>query len=260
MCNSGEEGLGNLKGSRQICRDYGDRMKAFVSFDSPLEHLTNRAVGSQRYRLRVRTRGGHSYSNFGGKNAIAELSRIIGMFYDMQVPTGGKTTYNVGMISGGTSVNTIAQEAEALYEFRSDCREDLAIMERGFLDVMEKVGGRPAEQAGEAAAAQGTLDPQAVVVEYETVGIRPCGGDVDPAAQEALEQCAREAVMGAVGRYPSANSASTDCNIPLSMGIPSVCVGSYFGSGAHTREEYIEADSLRHGLRVALDMVLAYCK
>ena len=260
VCNSGEEGLGNLKGSRQICRDYGDRMKAFVSFDSPLEHLTNRAVGSQRYRLRVRTRGGHSYSNFGGKNAIAELSRIIGMFYDMQVPTGGKTTYNVGMISGGTSVNTIAQEAEALYEFRSDCREDLAIMERGFLDVMENVGGRPAEQAGEAAAAQGTLDPQAVVVEYETVGIRPCGGDVDPAAQEALEQCAREAVMGAVGRYPSANSASTDCNIPLSMGIPSVCIGSYFGSGAHTREEYIEADSLRHGLRVALDMVLAYCK
>ena len=122
MCNAGEEGLGNLKGVRKICEDYGGRIKSFCTFDSSLSSIVDRAVGSKRFRVKVRTRGGHSYNDFGNDNAIAGLASLVGKLYKIQVPEGGKTTYNVGMISGGTSVNTIAQEAEMLYEFRSDKR------------------------------------------------------------------------------------------------------------------------------------------
>ena len=243
VCNSGEEGLGNLKGTRQICKDYEGRIQAFISFDCKLDEFIHRAVGSQRYRLRVRTKGGHSYYAFGEKNAIAELAEIIGRLYEIEVPHGGKTTFNVGMISGGTSVNTIAQEAEALYEFRSDCREDLEIMEKAFCKVMEEAAQR-----------------EGVQVEYEVVGIRPCAGGGDPERQKMLEHRALWAVYRTLGYFPKPRKASTDCNIPMSLGIPSVCVGSFMGGGAHTRQEYLRADSLKSGLGIALDLVLGYCR
>ncbi len=241
--NSCEEGLGNLKGTRRICKDYEGRIQAFISFDCKINEFIHQAVGSQRYRLRVRTRGGHSYYAFGEKNAIAELALIIARLYEIQVPHGGKTTFNVGMISGGTSVNTIAQEAEALYEFRSDCREDLQIMEEKFRAVMGEAGK--------------TEDVQ---VDYEVVGIRPCGAAKDPESQKELEHRALWAVYRTLGYFPMPRKASTDCNIPMSLGIPSVCVGSFMGEGAHTREEYLQADSLKGGLGIALDLVLGYCR
>lgn len=243
VCNSGEEGLGNLKGTRQICKDYEGRIQAFISFDCKLDEFVHRAVGSQRYRLRVRTKGGHSYYAFGEKNAIAELAGIIGRLYGIEVPQGGKTTFNVGTISGGTSVNTIAQEAEALYEFRSDCREDLEIMEKAFRKVMEEAAQR-----------------EGVQVEYEVVGIRPCAGGGDPERQKMLEHRALWAVYRTLGYFPKPRKASTDCNIPMSLGIPSVCVGSFMGGGAHTRQEYLRADSLKSGLGIALDLALGYCR
>ena len=138
VCNAGEEGLGNLKGVRKICEDYGGRIKSFCTFDSSLSSIVDRAVGSKRFRVKVRTRGGHSYNDFGNDNAIAGLASLVGKLYKIQVPEGGKTTYNVGMISGGTSVNTIAQEAEMLYEFRSDKRENLEYMERQFMEVLDR--------------------------------------------------------------------------------------------------------------------------
>lgn len=243
VCNSGEEGLGNLKGTRQICKDYEGRIQAFISFDCKLDEFVHQAVGSQRYRLRVRTKGGHSYYAFGEKNAIAELARIIARLYEVQVPQGGKTTFNVGMISGGTSVNTIAQEAEALYEFRSDCREDLMIMEEKFREIMEEAAKL-----------------EAVQVDYEVVGIRPCAGGGDPERQKALERRALWAVYRTLGYFPKPRKASTDCNIPMSLGIPSVCVGSFMGAGAHTRQEYLRADTLKSGLGIALDLVLGFCR
>lgn len=132
VCNSGEEGLGNLKGVKKICEDYGSRMNTFCTFDGSLEHLVDEAVGSNRYKVTVRTQGGHSFGNFGRDNAIEKLAGIIEKLYQIKVPEGGKTTYNVGTISGGTSVNTIAQEASMLYEFRSDRKVNLAYMKEKF--------------------------------------------------------------------------------------------------------------------------------
>ena len=138
VCNSGEEGLGNLKGSRKICEDYGDRIQAFYSFDGKLDSVTNRAVGSSRFLVTAKTQGGHSYGDFGRENAIEKLAAVIEEIYRIQVPAEGKTTFNVGTISGGTSVNTIAQEARMLCEFRSDNKAGLDYMKEQFDRILDR--------------------------------------------------------------------------------------------------------------------------
>lgn len=240
VCNAGEEGLGNLKGVRRICDVYGDRMESFCTFDSTLGSIVKRAVGSKRFRVRTSTCGGHSFNDFGRDNAIAKLAAIVVKLYEIKVPETGKTTYNVGMISGGTSVNTIAQQAEMLYEFRSESAENLEYMEAQFNAVISQ------------ARIEG------VDVTVDIIGLRPCTGDVDEARQRALTERAAAAVRQATGQYPQCGSGSTDCNIPLSLGIPSVCLGSFRGDGAHTREEYVEIDSLTDGYKVAFAMILGW--
>ena len=140
VANSCEEGLGNLKGSRRIVQDYGSRIREFYTFDGTnLRRVVTSAVGSHRYRVTVRTEGGHSYGAFGNRNAIYYLSSIINTIYTMKVPQkeGVKTTYNVGVIEGGTSVNTIAQEASMLCEYRSNDRECLETMRVFFEKTFE---------------------------------------------------------------------------------------------------------------------------
>ena len=235
IINSGEEGLGNLKGSRKIMADFGSRVKEFVTFDGNASAIVTKAVGSRRYRVTVRTEGGHSYGKFGAPNAIAQLAQLIARLYEVPVPAIGKTTYNVGTVSGGTSVNTIAQSAEMLYEFRSDEREGLSFMQAQFDAIVEE------------------FRASGVQIEAEVVGDRPCGLEVD---NSALASRAALAVQKHYGLSPAFTSGSTDCNVPLSMGIPSICPGCVMGAGAHTREEYVEIDSLLPGLKVAFELIL----
>lgn len=240
IANSCEEGLGNLKGSRAIVEQFGSRMDALVTFDGlRLNKITNHAVGSHRYRVTVKTEGGHSFGAFGNRNAIAVLASMIDTLYSVKVPKedNSKTTYNVGTISGGTSVNTIAQEVQMLYEYRSDNRNCLAKMEDMFHKVVE------------AYRAMG------VEVEVELVGNRPCGGDVDPEAQTALNALAAESICRVTGEEPVYLSGSTDCNIPLSVGIPAVCMGVCVGAGAHTRTETLNLSSLPQGSTLCMDFL-----
>lgn len=240
VIDSGEEGLGNLKGIRRLFSDFGDRIQEFISFDGQSCRCVDKAVGSRRFRVQVETEGGHSYGAFGNRNAIAVLAAMIDRLYAVKVPELGKTTYNVGTVSGGTSVNSIAQQAQMLYEFRSDEAEALEIMQshldRVVADFREK-------------CSRLTVTP---------VGDRPCGGAVDEAKMEALRAKAREATARCHGKELRLASGSTDCNIPLSLGIPAICVGCYEGAGSHTREEYVLLDSLTPGLRFALDMIGQY--
>jgi acetylornithine deacetylase/succinyl-diaminopimelate desuccinylase-like protein len=238
VINSGEEGLGNLKGSRKIMQDFGSRTREFVTFDGSLKSIINRAVGSKRYRISIKTEGGHSYSAFGNRNAIAYLASLIDTLYTIKVPNRGKTTYNVGLISGGTSVNTIAENAEMLYEFRSDNREDLAEMEKHL------------------EAALDFYRTKGITIESELLGDRPCGREIDEEKEKALIERTANAIKAHYGPEPILRSASTDCNIPLSMGIPSICTGCIIGAGAHTRGEWVAIDSLHPGLLVAFEMVL----
>ena len=240
VINSGEEGLGNLKGCRAVMARYGDRVKEFVTFDGYAEGISHRAVGSRRYRVEVDTEGGHSYGKFGNRNAIAYLASLIDTLYTVKVPEGGKTTFNVGTISGGTSVNTIAQHAEMLYEFRSDVFEHLDVMERHFRAAVE------------------FYRTKGIEVTVTLLGERPCGIAIDEEAHQALMRRAALAVANHYGLEAKFRAGSTDCNIPLSMGIPAVCVGCVRGGGAHTREEYVEIDSLAPGLGVAFALILSH--
>jgi acetylornithine deacetylase/succinyl-diaminopimelate desuccinylase-like protein len=244
VANSGEEGLGNLKGCKKIMEKYGDRVTEFVTFDGPFGpnatsgKIVTAAVGSKRYKIEIDTEGGHSYSKFGNRNAIAYLASLINTLYQIKVPTRGKTTFNVGLISGGTSVNTIAQHAEMLYEFRSDSKEDLAEME-AHLD-----------------AALAFYAAKGIKVTATVVGYRPCGIEIDKARHEALINRCKAINEKYFGFIPTTGPGSTDSNIPLSMGIPAAELRCGRGSGTHTRGEYIEIDSQVPGIKVAFEAIL----
>ena len=245
VCNSCEEGLGNLKGTRQIFKDFEGRIKQFYSFDSgKLTSMTDRCVGSHRYEVTVKTAGGHSWGGFGKKNAIAELCGIIKEIYSITLPKkeGRKVSYNVGIIEGGTSVNTIAQEAKALVEYRSDDEDMLAYMKSEFERIFE---GARSDEVG---------------VEVELIGNRPCAGKVDLDRIELMKKTAARITEDVVGESVSFKSGSTDCNIPLSLGIPALCFGVYNGLGCHTREEYVVKASLLPGLEIGIRAMIDLCK
>ena len=231
--NSCEEGLGNLKGARKLLETYGSRLAGFVSFDAYYDAVCTGAVGSHRYRVTVRTAGGHSYGNFGNPNAIERLSSLIRDLYAVKVPEGPRTTYNVGEIRGGTSVNTIAQDASMLFEYRSGDAGNLAYMKKRFEEAVRRL-----------------RDAGGAEVEVELVGERPCSQGVDSARHETLIRWAEEALKTVPGQKEIPRiSSSTDCNVPLSMGIPAVCFGLFAGAGAHTREEYVLPDTILLGMR-----------
>lgn len=236
VCNSAEEGLGNLKGTRQLMSDYAERVARFITFDSNLNTINHRCVGSHRYHVEVKTEGGHSFQKFGNPNAIAVLSGIVHEIYSIQVPQleNTRTSYNVGIIEGGTSVNTIAQNASMLCEYRSDNEAALAIIQQKFKTIFTN------------AQADG------VEILVEKIGDRPCAGKVDEDQLESLISSCKEVIENVIDEPLILKSASTDCNIPLSLGIAAVCIGVYHGAGSHTREEWVEKASLKKGLEIAL--------
>lgn len=240
VLNACEEGLGNLKGCRAVVKRYEGRLGQLVSFDCGYDSGTVWAVGSRRYAITIRTAGGHSYGDFGAANAIAVAADMIHDFYRIDAKAmPGKTTYNVGVIEGGTSVNTIAQNVRFLYEYRSDRMEGLAMMEQQMQRVL--------------AAYEQRADAE---VQVEQIGDRPSMGHVDEEAMAALQSKAEQIILKNTGIAPEFGSGSTDCNIPLSMGIPAICFGTYLGGGQHTREEYVRIDSLAPGLACAMDMIM----
>ena len=236
VCNSCEEGLGNLTGTRRLFKDFENRIEKFISFDSNINRISNTCVGSHRYEVEVRTQGGHSYHKFGRKNAISELAGIISKIYEIKVPEkeNTKTTYNVGIIEGGTSVNTIAQNTKMLCEYRSNDKECLEIMCGEFTKIFD--GAKSNE----------------VEVQVVKIGDRPCAGEVDMVQQEYLTKVCTNIIESVSGIRVERVPSSTDCNIPLSVGIPAVCVGVFMGEGAHTREEFVEKESLKTGLEIAI--------
>lgn len=235
--NSCEEGLGNLKGVRQIAADYEGRIASMISFDGSYNSLVDRAVGSERWEITAKTCGGHSYGAFGNPNAIVCLAHLVTRLSAQTVPQGAKTTYNVGTIEGGTSVNTIAQHARMTFEYRSDDAGCLQIMRSQFDSLLEEARSLPAEFS------------------VTLLGERPCGSAVPADAQERLLARCGSAIASVTGNSPSRRASSTDANIPLSRGIPATTFGLYIGARSHTREEYIEIPSLQVGLEIGLTLM-----
>lgn len=239
VLNSCEEGLGNLKGVRKLFENFENRICVFITLDSVLDIIIDRAVGSVRYEVCVETAGGHSFDKFGNTNAIAVLSNIINDIYSIEVPIkdGTKTTYNVGTIEGGTSVNTIAQSAKMLCEYRSDDKDCLAYMQGEFQKIIDR------------SAATAT-------VTVHSVGNRPCS-DIDYAKIETLKKVVVPIIEDAIGKTATFRSGSTDCNIPLALGVAALCIGTDIHKKTHTREEWIDKESIKTGLLITIKTSIA---
>ena len=243
VANSCEEGLGNLKGVRQIMKDYGDKVKELYTFDSSYDFIVNSCVGSHRYEISFSTEGGHSYGDFGNRNAIFAMSDLICKLYDCPVPKkeGTRTTYNVGIVEGGTSVNTIAQSAKMLYEYRSNDKSCLDFMQKFFSDKIEE-----AKRDGKAE------------IEVKLIGDRPCDGEVDKDRLKEITDYAISVCEKHTGIKCRVGAGSTDANIPLSLGVPAICLGTHAARGAHTREEKILISSIPIGMKISAEIILSY--
>ncbi len=232
---SGEEGLGDLKGMKQVMKDLESSVDLCLPVDGRLGGLIYKAVGSRRLRITALADGGHSWGAFGTPSAIHALGRLIARIDSIQVPEEPRTTYNVGVISGGTSVNTIAAGAELLLDLRSVDPEQLATLEG---------------QVRSAVAAVGQISK--VRFEVEVIGDRPAGeGD----GTRPIAGLIRD-IYSEMGISCIEGASSTDGNVPISMGIPSFTIGVYRGGNGHRQDEWIDSASLIPGLQSLLLIVL----
>lgn len=227
--NTCEEGLGDLKGMRAFMADVKDRVAAAIAVEGmKVNRIIHVAVGSRRYKVIYTARGGHSWGHFGSPSAIHILGRAIADISRLEVLTDPKTTYNVGVIHGGTTVNTIAAEADMLVDMRSIDAGSLATLEKRVLDIVER------------SAREG--DGQ---VKLELVGDRPAGAI--PADHPVVQTCL--AVHQALGLTTFTEPGSTDHNVPLSMGLPGVCISITEGENEHRLDEYIETGPIPTGVK-----------
>ncbi len=245
VANSCEEGLGNLKGIKKIFEDYKGRVKKLFALDLGYDWVCNKCVGSHRYEIIFETEGGHSFEAFGNRNAIHAMSELITELYKCDVPQidDSQTTYNVGVVEGGTSVNTIAQQAKMMYEYRSDSKECIEIMKNFFEEKIKEA-----------------QKDEKVKITVNVLGIRPCGGEVDRTVVDEMTQKALYVCEKYSGEKPRIEKGSTDCNIPMSLGVPAVCFGTHIAEGAHTREEKLLIESILAGLKITAHMILSECE
>lgn len=236
-----EEGLGNLAGSRALMKEYGDRLCSVLAIDLYRDKIYTECIGSVRYEITAQTPGGHSFADFGSPNAIWVLADFVTKLY--QYETEGCTTYNVGMIHGGTSVNTIAQEASMLFEYRSDSALELKKCKSYLQDCLDQA-----------------QKMENVMIQCKAVGERPCMEDVDKDKIEEIAGICQEKIEKACGVLPKKAKASTDCNIPLSLGIPAVCAGFFRGGKAHTHQEWLDMSTAESALKAALEVLMEFGK
>lgn len=223
--NVGEEGLGDLRGMRAVVDGLPNIAGAIAIEGHSLGRITHRAVGSRRLRVTVTGPGGHSWGQAGLPSAIHHLAKIVAGLDDILLTDNPKTSFNAGIFQGGMSVNTIAPEAVAVLDMRSTSGKALASLVR---DV-EKVLAMPT--------------PEGVSVAVDVVGDRPAG---ELPANTGLVPIG-DAVLRELGFEVSYDASSTDANIPISRGIPSMCIGLTTGGNVHRVDEFINIPPLAKG-------------
>jgi acetylornithine deacetylase/succinyl-diaminopimelate desuccinylase-like protein len=241
----GEEGAGNLRGVRHLfSHELKDRVDYFISVDGTGLGLTKDAVGSHRYTVTFRGPGGHSYGDFGVPNPVHALGRAIAKVSEFQVPADPRVTFSVGVIQGGTSVNSIAMSAGMQVDMRSvDAGALQALDDRFQAAIREALAEENARwQSGER-----------LTVSVDTIGIRPAGSQpADAAIVRAANAAGRS-----LGFDVPAIASSTDANIPISLGIPAVTIdGGGKGGGAHSLGEWFDTADSHLGTQWALLFVL----
>ena len=260
VANVGEEGLGDLRGVRELF-GVGKRggppsaagvrpgIDRFVSIDGPGLYVTNVAVGSRRYRVTFKGPGGHSYASFGTASPIGALGRAVAKIAEIRVPDQPRTTFNVGRIGGGTSVNAVPFEAWMEVDLRSLEAASLASLD---LKVRKAIESAVAEENG-----RWGKQPHVVTASQELVGDRPAGSLLvgSPIVQTAL------AAASALGFTAQLSEASTDANLPISLGIPAITIGGG-GSGAdpHALTESFDGTDAWKGTQHAVLLTIALAR
>ena len=244
----GEEGEGDLRGVKYLLTrgEWANRIDGFLSFDGAgIDRITNRALGSRRYRVRLRGPGGHSWGDFGVANPVHALGRAISKLASYPAPKEPRTTFNVGRIEGGSSINAIPEEATMDVDLRSSGRQELIKIDAFFRRVL-----REAAEDENSTRPQGSrpLELNVVLIGERPSGETPADGPLVKLAWEATE---------ALGSAPRLEQASTDSNIPISLKIPAITLGAGgTGSNSHTLDEWYDPRGRDAGLKRALVVIL----
>ena len=243
VADVGEEGEGNLRGMRALVDNYRQKLNSVIVMDgSGTDHVTTKALASRRLEVIVTGPGGHSWSDFGIPNPINALVRASVRFINTRVPASPRTTFNIGEIEGGTSVNSIPHEAHMKVDTRSESEEELGRLESALRDAVS-AGARDELEAARDRS-KGKLDWK-----VNLLGSRP-GGELR--ADSPLLAALRSADEF-VGNQSRPERASTDANVPLSMGIDAIAIGAGGnGGGAHSLQEWYDPSGRETGLQRAL--------
>ena len=245
IANVGEEGEGNLSGMRYLCRQssFASRIKAFLVLDGPgTDRITSQALASRRFDVTITGPGGHSWSDYGIGNPVHALARAVTLFTDRVPSSGPRSSFNFGLIEGGSSINSIPSEARAKVDLRSESAARI-----------DEMAALLAVAVDEAIGIENSRGTGRVAAKIKEIGSRPGGGLASDAP--ILEYM--RAVDAHLGIRSHLDCSSTDANIPLSLGIPAISIGTGGqGAGAHTPSEWYQPEGRELGLRRIL---LALC-
>ncbi|MBM4422510.1 MAG: M20/M25/M40 family metallo-hydrolase [Chloroflexi bacterium] len=237
--NVGEEGLGDLRGMRRAMDRLGRRVRATIVIEGmAYGRVYHQAIGVHRLRISARAEGGHSWHDYGRPSAVHGLAALAARIIALPISAQPKTTLNIGQISGGTSVNTIAREASLELDLRSEDPAALA-------ELVMKIGSLIRESASPALAFTH------ITTSRRAPGSIPLDHPLVQLAANALRE---------VGAEPVFEKGSTDANVPLSLGLPAVVIGLCRGGNAHRPDEYIETERLDNGLRQLMTVVMGAYK
>ncbi|MEM8858539.1 MAG: M20/M25/M40 family metallo-hydrolase [Chloroflexota bacterium] len=237
VANVGEEGLGDLNGMRSVYKRFGEGATYIVLEGGSFGHLIHQGIGVHRFRVNISAEGGHSWADFGQSSAIHAMGSIINQISQISVPKVPKTSFNVGIVEGGTSINTIARNASFLLDLRSTDVSSLNRLERKVEAILYK-----------------HHDRGGVLVTWEQIGNRPAGkiGDQHPLVLWSVQ------ALRVVGAHKVEKGASsTDANIPLAEGAASVCLGLANSGNVHRTDEYLDYSNFSKGMGQLLLVTLA---
>ncbi len=249
--NVGEEGEGDLRGAKFVLRQgrYKDRIKQFIAIDGGEQgNITRGGVGSLRYRVTFKGPGGHSYGAFGLVNPAFAMGSAIAKFSRLHVPVEPKTTFNIGVVRGGTSVNSIPSAVSMDVDMRSESCTELKKVNEEFLSIVRQAVD---EENGARSTREGKIE-----ADPKLIGDRPCGET--PASSPIVQMTT--AVVKAFGLTPNYSTSSTDSNVPMNMGIPAVTIGRGGPGGrAHAPDEWtdVERKGSVEAVKVAMTVILA---
>jgi tripeptide aminopeptidase len=234
----GEEGEGNLRGIRALVETYRSRLRAVIAVDgAATDYITTQALASRRIEAVVTGPGGHSWSDFGAPNPITAISRGIVKFSAISVPDSPRTSFNFGIIEGGTSVNSIPNRAEVKVDLRSEDDSQLTRLEAALRDAIQS--GVNEEMAAQRGASQ-------LEATFSSLGVRPSG----KLAENSDLLAAITSVDAFLNNPSRRERSSTDANVPLSLGIPAIAIGGGgLGGGSHSLEEWYETTDRLLGLK-----------